>query len=620
VFTEVKSKIFQLRDTLTPITKPLLQIDIYLSSHQHETKNMTSSVPSRRKLAAILAADVVGYSKKMGESEERTLRNLKVCRAITDESIVNNHGRIFHTAGDSVIAEFASPVDAVVAAVEFQQILRDRNAACHVDDQMEFRVGLNLGDVIVEGDNLYGEGINIAARLESIASPGGICVAQNVFSEVRKKLNGIGFSTRGLQTLKNIDDPIEVFDISGNNQSANTSGHSNSALNTTSTDRRSVVIVQPINTAGGDEMTATLAAGLYDGIASSLMASPAISVMKMSANSGKDMVAATDAKQPLRFYVTGSIQAAGHKLRIFIALENQDTGAQIWSKRFDKTSEDIFEIQDEIIQSASSEIRYEIKEANFERLETIANEALSVPELIDKAGGFLIRDGYKYSSNAHGCLSLALEIEPQNSIVMSMLAADNILKWHSSPYPVDDEEFSNHMKMVDLALQIDPRNYVGLYSKTLSQCQVGAFKESVRTANMTIKIFPNHELTLATKAYANFNISGNIEFVRELEKLQSRWGLIYLLMAYFSAEMKDEAIEQAELLFEELVEISWSDLCASAVICYYLEEPQNHPKIKRFLSNYPNLNFQNCRKPVFGNPKSAERFEVGLQNLFSLTR
>lgn len=610
-------KIFHLRDTLATITKPLLQINIYLLWYQHETKNMTSSVPSRRKLAAILAADVVGYSKKMGESEERTLRNLKVCRAITDESIVNNHGRIFHTAGDSVIAEFASPVDAVVAAVEFQQILRDRNAACHVDDQLEFRVGLNLGDVIVEGDNLYGEGINIAARLESIASPGGICVSQNVFSEVRKKLNGIGFSARGLQTLKNIDDPIEVFDISGNNQFADTSGHSNSAANTTSTDRRSVVIVLPIKTTGGDEMTAALAAGLYDGIASSLMASPSISVVKMSATSGKDTVASTDAKQPLRFYVTGSIQAAGHKLRIFIALENIDTSAQIWTKRFDKTSDDIFEIQDEIIQGINMEIRYVIKKANFERLESIANEVLSVPELLEKAAGFFIRDEFKGLNNARSCLSLALEIEPQNSMVMGMLANDNLLKWHSSPYPIDDEEFSSNMKTIDLALQIDPRNYHGLCAKTLSQCQVGDFKESVRTANMGLKIFPNHDITLVTKAYANFNFSGNTDFVVELEKLQSRWGLIYLLLAYFSADMKDEAIEQAELVFEEFVEIAWSDLCASAVICYYLEDPRNHSKIKRFLSKYPNLNIQNCRKPIFGNPKSAERFEVGLQKLFS---
>ena len=134
---------------------------------------MTDSTPIS-KLAAILAADVVGFSLKMGENEYLTLKNLKACRAIVDSAIKNNQGRIFTTAGDSVIAEFASPVNAIVAAVEFQKNIMARNAACAEEDQMQFRVGLNLGDVIVEGDNLYGDGVNVAARIESSAEAGGI--------------------------------------------------------------------------------------------------------------------------------------------------------------------------------------------------------------------------------------------------------------------------------------------------------------------------------------------------------------------------------------------------------------------------------------------------------------
>ena len=133
---------------------------------------MSESKP-RRKLIAILAADAVGFSKKMGENEDRTLRNLKACRALTDESIKIYHGRVFGSAGDSVIAEFASAVDAIVAAVEFQKNLRDRNNEVAPEDQMQFRVGLNIGDVIVEGDNLFGDGVNVAARLEPLAEPGG---------------------------------------------------------------------------------------------------------------------------------------------------------------------------------------------------------------------------------------------------------------------------------------------------------------------------------------------------------------------------------------------------------------------------------------------------------------
>ena len=168
----------------------------------------------RRKMAVILASDMVGFSKAMGENEARTLKKLKESRSLIDKTIASHYGRIFNTAGDSVIAEFSSPVDAVTAAIEFQKLLKQRNAIQSVENQAQFRVGINLGDVIVQGRDLMGEGINIAARLESIGIPGGICISQNVYSEVRKKFDSVGFYARGPQSLKNIEDPVEVFDIS----------------------------------------------------------------------------------------------------------------------------------------------------------------------------------------------------------------------------------------------------------------------------------------------------------------------------------------------------------------------------------------------------------------------
>jgi len=166
----------------------------------------------RRKLAAILVADLVGFSKKMGENEDRTLRNLKACRVIIDDAIAGNHGRIFGSAGDSVIAEFASPVDALVAAVEFQKNLRDRNGAVPPEDQMQFRVGLNLGDVIAEGDNLFGDGVNVAARLEPMAEPGSILVSGKFHEEVRRKLD-LGFVDKGSREMKNIEEPVPTFKV-----------------------------------------------------------------------------------------------------------------------------------------------------------------------------------------------------------------------------------------------------------------------------------------------------------------------------------------------------------------------------------------------------------------------
>ena len=172
---------------------------------------MSESKP-RRKLAAILAADVVGFSKMMGENEDRTLRNLKACRTLTDESIKQNHGRVFGSAGDSIIAEFGSPVDAIVAAVEFQTNLKDRNNEVDPEDQMLFRVGLNMGDVIIEGDNLYGDGVNVAARLEPLAEPGGVLISGKFHDEVRRKLKLV-FESKGIQEMKNIDEPVSTFKV-----------------------------------------------------------------------------------------------------------------------------------------------------------------------------------------------------------------------------------------------------------------------------------------------------------------------------------------------------------------------------------------------------------------------
>jgi len=160
-----------------------------------------------RKLTTILAADVVGFSTMMSDDESGTLESLKLCRAIIDSGIAEHHGRIFGSAGDSVIAEFSSPVQAVLCADDFQKLLAERNEHFATEKKMQFRVGVNIGDVIVDGDNLFGEGVNVAARLEAIGDPGGICLSGKVYQEVKRKLD-LSFVDGGAQQLKGIIDPV----------------------------------------------------------------------------------------------------------------------------------------------------------------------------------------------------------------------------------------------------------------------------------------------------------------------------------------------------------------------------------------------------------------------------
>jgi class 3 adenylate cyclase len=165
-----------------------------------------------RKLAAILAADVQGYSWLMGEDEVATLLTLTASRQVTDALIARYHGRIVNTAGDSILAEFASVVDAVQCAVDIQHELTAKNEALSASRRMEFRIGINLGDVMVEGEQIYGDGVNIAARLESLADGGGICIAGNVYEQIRHKL-ALPCEDLGEQTVKNIAQPIRVWRV-----------------------------------------------------------------------------------------------------------------------------------------------------------------------------------------------------------------------------------------------------------------------------------------------------------------------------------------------------------------------------------------------------------------------
>ncbi len=329
---------------------------------------MSESKP-RRKLAAILAADVVGFSRMMGENEDRTLHNLKICRAITDESIETYHGRVFGSAGDSVIAEFASPVDAIVAAVEFQKNLRDRNNEVAPEDQMQFRVGLNLGDVIVEGDNLYGDGVNVAARLEPLAEPGGICVSGKFHDEVRRKLD-LGFVSAGPQEMKNIEEPVHTFMVEIGSSSkvleafavpAPAEPTAQAAPAPAATEAKvPAIAVLPFTNMGGDPEQEYFADGISEDIITNLSlwrTFPVISRNSSFTYRGQSHNLKQVAQElGARYIVEGSVRKGGNRVRITAQLIDTDEDHHLWSERWDRTLEDIFDVQDEVSEAIARRV------------------------------------------------------------------------------------------------------------------------------------------------------------------------------------------------------------------------------------------------------------------------
>ena len=317
-----------------------------------------------RKLTTILAADVVGYSKLMGKDETGTLETLQACRSIIDAMIAEHRGRIFASAGNSVLAEFPSPVEAVWCASKFQTLLADRNAHAGTPLPMQFRVGINLGDVMIEGDNLYGDGVNIAARLETIAAPGGVCLSAKVYEEVRRKLD-IHFANGGQQHLKNIDDPIAVYHVVANAEpgpspAASAGARPAAAPAVSQGAAIPTVIVRPLKVVGGGDV-ADIATGLVEDILGNLAKQTAIRILAPRANEASPDQHVAEGGAVADFALEGSIRASGQQVRLSFSLLDMHERSPVWAERYDRTLDDVFKLQDEISRSVAASVRIQVK-------------------------------------------------------------------------------------------------------------------------------------------------------------------------------------------------------------------------------------------------------------------
>ncbi len=419
----------------------------------------------RRKLAAILAADVVGFSKKMGENEDRTLRNLKACRTLTDESIEAHHGRVFGSAGDSVIAEFASPVDAIVAAVEFQRNLRDRNLKITPEDQMEFRVGLNLGDVIVEGDNLYGDGVNVAARLEPLAEPGGICVSGKFHDEVRRKLD-LGFVSKGAQEMKNIEEPVHTFNVLLGHETEEVSQISSSDPSAEPTVRQPSVnekprlIVLPFNNLSNVEDNDFLVDGIVEDLITEFSRINSIEVISRNTAfslKGKEIENTKIAAEfGIDFIATGSIRSSGNRIRISVDLTDPATGSSIWSERYDGTMDDVFEVQDEIVRKVIVALVGKLEMAGLERAKRKPTENLTSYEYLLRGRDFHHKFSKEGVLSAIEMLDKSIEADPNNAQAYAW-GACSLGQGLGRGYLEGDQEthFQKLQSLIQKALELD---------------------------------------------------------------------------------------------------------------------------------------------------------------------
>jgi adenylate cyclase len=305
-----------------------------------------------RRLAAILAADMVGYSRLMEQDEAGTLAALRERRkGILQPLVAQHHGRVVKVMGDGVLVEFASAVNAVQCAVDLQQGIAAANAGRPYDKHIVLRIGVNLGDVIVEGSDLYGDGVNIAARLEAVAEPGGVCVSGKVYDEVRNKLD-LRFDDLGLQHVKNIAEPVRVYRVRLEFGGSGYSADSAAAGGIPPLPDKPSIAVLPFENMSGDPEQEFFADGIVDEIITELSRFPDLFVIaRNSAFTYKGQavkVQQVGRELGVAHVVEGSVRKAGNRVRIAIQLIDAATGNHMWAERYDRELVDIFDLQDEI--------------------------------------------------------------------------------------------------------------------------------------------------------------------------------------------------------------------------------------------------------------------------------
>jgi adenylate cyclase len=372
----------------------------------------------KRRLAAIFAADVEGYSRLMGADEVATLDALTARREILDGLIATHGGRIANTAGDSVLAEFGSAVDAVRCAMEAQDALAKANSTLPENRQINFRIGVHVGDVMVRAGDLFGDGVNIAARLQTLARAGGLCISGVTYDQVRKILP-VSFTDLGAQTVKNIEEPIRAYEVGAQGETASPLKEVSSVGDReplTLPDKPSIAVL-PFQNMSGDPEQEYFADGMVEEIITALSRNKQIFVIaRNSSFTFKGKV--VDIKQVarelgVRYVLEGSVRRSGNRIRIAGQLIDAASGSHLWADRYDGALEDVFELQDQVASSVAGAIAPSVSQAEMERAKRKPTSNLDAYDYYLRAEAAHFEYTRDATDQAVGLYEQAIALDPQ---------------------------------------------------------------------------------------------------------------------------------------------------------------------------------------------------------------
>ena len=502
---------------------------------------------TQRKLAAIVMADVVGYSRLMGADEFATLEAMRAHRQdLWDPTIDRYGGRVVNRAGDSALIEFTSAVAAIECSVAIQTGMVERNAGVSDDRRVELRIGVNIGEVIVDGEEIYGDGVNIAARLQTLAEPGGIALSGNVEEQTRTKLD-LDLSDDGEHTVKNINRPIHVFQWTpapDQRPKSHKQGKS----------RKTSIAVLPFDNFTADSEKSFVADGISEDLITALSKFKTFHVIARSSTFAyKDK--GFDAEQVARnlgadYVVQGSVRFGGERVRITGHLIQTDNASQIWSERYDRVADDLFDLQDEIVTAIIQAIEPEINQLQRIR-------AMNTPPASLDAWGLYHQGLTKFYASAPDSLNAAVELfdqsyrlDPGFACGLAMAAAT---RTHQVLFEKPEDRagiLEKAKEQTREAMQLDPREPVCLYAQGRLNSFLGHHEEAIESFRKAIDLNPNFSLAHYGLGYA-YVVSGRSEqaveqysFIQTLSPhdAMSTGTLTMLAIACFDLKRYDDAI------------------------------------------------------------------------------
>ena len=437
---------------------------------------------AKRRLATILSADAVGYSALMGDDERATVDSLNACRDVFRTRIADHDGRVVDTAGDSVLAVFDSVVEAVECAAEVQSDLVERNGRLPEHRRMLFRIGVNLGDVIIQDDGtIYGDGVNVAARLEGLAEPGGICLLGSAHEQVEGKTD-LDFQDIGEHEVKNITKPVRAYRVAAKPAAQDVAG---TGLFLALPDKPSIAVLAFDNLSGDPEQEY-----FADGIAENLIT--ALSrirwLLVIARNStftykGK----AVDVKQVgremgVRYVLEGSVRKGGSRVRISAQLIDTDTGAHVWARRYDREFEDIFAIQDEITETIVAAIEPELGEVERERAHRKPPDSLDAWESYQRGLWHMWRMDAEDLAEARRLFQRAAELDP--NFVQPLAASGYALFLEATNSYADSplENFERALRLANKAISLDDKEALAHFTLGRIQTFRGEYDAAMERA------------------------------------------------------------------------------------------------------------------------------------------